>query len=76
MQSIVWSRIFPALVKAGQPGAGGAGGAVRSMLRSILLDFREAHRINKVLTTLTNGPDSACGAVAPPCQGGEWVASL
>ena len=62
---------FPALAKAGQPGAAGAGGAVRSKSRSILIDFREAHRINKVLTTLANRPDHAFGAVAPPCEGGE-----
>ena len=43
------------------------------MLRSIRIDFREAHRFHKVLPTLTNRPDSACGAVAPPCQGGELL---
>ena len=64
-----WSGEFPALAKAGQPSAEGAGGAVRSKSRSVLIDFREAHRINKVLTTLANRPDSACGAVAPPCEG-------
>ena len=61
------SERFPALDKAGQPSAEGAGGAVRSTSRSLLIDFREAHRIYKVLTPLINRPDSACGAVAPPC---------
>src|SRR5262245_8199583 len=51
-----WSGEFPALAKAGQPSAEGAGGAVRSKSRSVLIDFREAHRINKVLTTLANRP--------------------
>jgi hypothetical protein len=62
------------LAKAGQPSAAGAGGAVRSKSRSILIDFREAHRINKVLTTLANRSDRAFGAVAPPCEGGEYAA--
>jgi hypothetical protein len=68
-----WRGIFPALAKAGKPGAEGAGGAVRSKSRSIRIDFREAHRFNKVLTTLTNRPDRAFGAVAPPCKGGEYA---
>ena len=73
MKTDAWSGEFPALAKAGQPGAGGAGGAVRSKSRSVIIDFREAHRINKVLTTLANRPDRAFGAVAPPCEGGEYV---
>ena len=66
MKTDAWSGEFPALAKAGQPGAGGAGGAVRSKSRSVIIDFREAHRINKVLTTLANRPDRAFGPVAPP----------
>ena len=49
MKTDAWSGEFPALAKAGQPDAAGAGGAVRSKSRSVIIDFREAHRINKVL---------------------------
>jgi hypothetical protein len=35
------------------------------------MDFREAQEFNKVLATLINRPDSACGAVFPALAAGE-----